>query len=159
MKSTTPVSRFMTENPVVVGPHDTMDEAERLFEAHGIHHLPVVEHGRLVGIVSHTDVLKITRQIFGDAAEVRRNSQIKQSLTAVGLMPKYTSCLSPDDTLADALRLLRGNHFHALPVCEGPDRRLVGIVTTADILRIFEEKLAEDEAPACSFDPSLALAV
>ena len=138
----------MTANPITVGPFETMDVAEGLFEKHGIHHLPVVENGRLVGVVSQTDLLKITRQLFGDALETQKNTQVKQSITAQGLMSKITLCVAPDSTLGEVLRMFRGGRFHSLPVIEGPEKRLVGIVTTVDLLRVFEDSLVENEETA-----------
>lgn len=145
MKKTTPISNLMTTKIVAISPNDTMDLAEGLFEEYGIHHLPVVKNGNLVGIVSQTDLLKIVRQIFGDPIETRKNNEIKASLTAQEIMSKNVVCLRPSDTLGDAVRIFRDNQFHALPVTEGPENHLLGIVTTTDMLRFLEKMLNDKE--------------
>jgi CBS domain-containing protein len=53
---TTPVSRVMTENPEHVGPSTTVEDAMRLMRTKGFRHLPVLDHGRLVGLISIRDV-------------------------------------------------------------------------------------------------------
>lgn len=144
MKNSTPVSKFMSRQPVVLAPTDTMDTAEKLFRKHGIHHLPVVENGRLKGMVSFSDYLKIIRELFGGAHEARKNDQIKHAITAHEIMTKNLHSLSPTDTLGDAIRLFKANRFHSIPVVQG-EQRLTGIVTTFDMLEALEKILVERE--------------
>ena len=54
-----PIDRIMTPDPATVGPLDSVIHARRLLDTNFIHHLPVVEGGRLVGIVSSSDLLKL----------------------------------------------------------------------------------------------------
>ncbi|SHN71479.1 CBS domain-containing protein [Bradyrhizobium erythrophlei] len=54
----TAVKDIMVENVVKVGIEDTFAECLRLMHAHGIRHLPVLEKGRLVGVVSIRDLLR-----------------------------------------------------------------------------------------------------
>lgn len=51
-----PVSRYMTANPHRIGSHERLDAARSLMLQHAIHHLPVVDDDRLVGIVSDRDL-------------------------------------------------------------------------------------------------------
>lgn len=142
----------MSRQPVFLAPTDTMDVAEKLFRKHGIHHLPVVENGRLKGMVSFTDYLKIIRELFGGAHEARKNDQIKHAITAHEIMTKNLHSLGPTDTLGDVVRLFKANRFHSIPVVQG--ERLTGIVTTFDILEMLEKMLLEkeeEETPAAVF--------
>lgn len=143
MKNSTPVSKFMSRQPVILAPTDTMDVAEKLFQKHGIHHLPVVENGRLKGMVSFTDYLKIVRELFGGVHEARKNDQVKHAITAHEIMTKNLHSLSPTDTLGDAIHLFKANRFHSIPVVQG--ERLTGIITTFDMIEALEKIMAEQE--------------
>lgn len=141
MTTTTPISELMTRNPHALAPNDTMDLAEKLFEKHQIHHVPIVENDRLVGMVTYADFLKIVREIFGGKDEIHKNNLIKGSITASEIMSKDLFCLAPDDTLGDAVKMMRSKRVNALPVLE--KGRLVGIVTVHDMLGALEELLGK----------------
>jgi CBS domain-containing protein len=53
-----PISRVMTPAPATVGPSETVAAAERLMRERGFHHVPVVDGGRLLGMVGSPDLLK-----------------------------------------------------------------------------------------------------
>ena len=107
MTMSTPISELMTLDPVCLAPNDTMDRAEKLFEKHGIHHLPVVENGRLIGMVAFTDDLKLVREIFGGKDEIHQNKLITSSIIARDCMSKKLFSLNPDDSLGDAIHVFR----------------------------------------------------
>jgi acetoin utilization protein AcuB len=50
------VERYMTREPVSVTSTDTLALAKRMMESHSVHHLPVIDEGRLVGIISDRDI-------------------------------------------------------------------------------------------------------
>lgn len=119
----------MKRDLVTVTPRTTLEEAARLLTAHRIHHLPVVEGERLVGIVSDTDLRRATLDgMFGGADRGDSGAPV----TAGEIMTPDPVTLSPADTLDDAMLVLSRERFGALPVVDGG--RLVGIVTKADIL-------------------------
>ena len=55
----TPASKYMTRSPVTVGPDDDVSEASAQMSARRIRHLPVVEEGKVVGVLSARDVLRL----------------------------------------------------------------------------------------------------
>ena len=77
----TPVSEIMTRNPIMVGPEDTVGDCMEMMTTERVRHLPVVENGELVGIVSIGDLVKwimsaqdatidqLTKYVFGEHAE------------------------------------------------------------------------------------------
>ncbi|HBO68764.1 MAG TPA: hypothetical protein DD658_00825 [Deltaproteobacteria bacterium] len=134
------VGKRMTRTPVTVTPEDTLLRAGDLLHVHRIHHLPVVTQGNLVGIVTGSDLRnfalkKAAAEIAGEAMVAGRN---------VGdIMTRDVVTVSPFDTLEDALLLLHRRRFGGLPVVEG--KRLVGILTKADILAAFIDTLRIEE--------------
>ena len=63
MDSSKPVSTIMTRTLVVIKPNDPIEVVHNLFEKNNFHHMPVVDHNKLVGIVSKTDYLKIRHML------------------------------------------------------------------------------------------------
>ncbi len=94
------------------------------------HHrgFPVVESGWLVGIVTQTDLEKLTQQ------------QVTATLATI--MTPHPITVSPTDSLSQVLHLLSRYKVSRLPVTEG--RRLVGIITRSDILRVEADQLRGD---------------
>lgn len=115
----------MTTELVTIGPMQPVVEAREQLEAHALHHLPVVESGKLVGILSAADMLKFF-MLDRDAA-VLNSIQVRQAMQFDPVVLPSTA------NLRDAAKKLIGGSFHALPVVE-PDRRLVGIVTSSDLI-------------------------
>lgn len=143
MQNKTPISSIMTQKPATVSPGDTLETLRRIFEKHWFHHVPVVEDGKLAGIISYTDYLRVIRDLYDNAEERRGNERVLQHVTVGEAMTAHPLCLSPSDSVEDALRIFKANHFHAIPVIEG-DRRLVGIVSTHDLIKMLERVLAPE---------------
>ena len=141
--NTTPISKIMTRKPATVGPLDNLDTVRGIFEVQGFHHVPVVQDGKLVGMVSYTDYLRVIRDLYDNPQEQRINEQLLNAVLVQEVMTEHLICLAPSDTVEDALRIFKTNHFHAVPVVEG-DRRLVGILSTFDLIKMLERVLAPD---------------
>lgn len=141
MQNNTPISKIMTRKPATVTPDDYLETVREIFEKKGFHHIPVVENGKLSGIVSYTDYLRIIRDLYGE--QKQSTEQFLHTLRVKEVMTEHLVCLSPTDTVEDALRIFKTNHFHAVPVIEG-DRRLVGILSTYDLIRVLERILAPE---------------
>jgi acetoin utilization protein AcuB len=119
------VGRRMKRDLVTVPPGATLEEAARLLKANRIHHLPVVEGERLLGIVTDTDLRNATfRGAAGEGGGAHR--------TVGEVMTRDVVTLCPDDTIDDAMLILSRQRFGALPVVDGG--RLVGIVAKTDVL-------------------------
>jgi len=119
------IESVMTPDPVTVSPQSSVAEARRLLDSHVIHHLPVVEDRRLVGVISSSDFLKL--YLFDDAMSLFSRATVDQ------IMETNVIVLDRHATLRDAAEKLAMGSFHALPVV-GRRRRLVGIVTSSDLI-------------------------
>lgn len=140
MQYTTPISRIMTKKPATLNPKSNLDEVRVLFESQGFHHVPVVEGHKLVGLVSYTDYLRIIRELYSEPSS--KVVSIK-TVPVTRFMTTNLICLAPSDTIEDAMRVFNANKFHAVPVVEG-DNRLVGIVSTFDLIKMLEKVLAPE---------------
>lgn len=121
----TSINRIMTTDPTTAKSSDSISVAKRLFLSGGIHHLPVVENGLLVGIVSSSDLLKL-HLLGGDPAA-------QSSATVRQIMETDPVVLQSGASLRDAATTLSNGGYHALPVVNY-NRALIGIVTTVDLV-------------------------
>lgn len=143
MRSTTLIEDIMTRKPSTVTPLDNLDTVRKIFEKHGFHHVPVVEDGKLIGIVSYTDYLRIISELFSGIT-TRSNSQTGlNNMLVKDLMTEQVVCLSPTNTVEDALSIFNSHQFHAMPVVEG-NRRLVGILSTYDLMKVLEKIMGSE---------------
>jgi CBS domain-containing protein len=118
------VKDVMTRDVTACAPSATVKDAAGLMARDDIGPVPVVEDGRLAGIVTDRDI------VIRVVAEGR-----DPNTTTVGeIATKDIVTVSPDDDLEDALRLLAENQVRRLPAVEGD--RLVGMVAQADIARL-----------------------
>jgi acetoin utilization protein AcuB len=132
MDTTKPVSDIMTRNLIVVKPEDTIDRVHDLFEKNHFHHIPVVDHHKLVGIVSKTDYLKIRHMLATTWSGETICQDMYKDMCAGDIMSREPLKLEPGDSIGLAADIFRANALHALPIVD--DGELVGIVTSHDLL-------------------------
>ncbi len=143
MKHNTTIATLMSPKPLTVSPKDNLETVRHLFETKGFHHVPVVENNILKGIVSYTDYLRVIKDIYTNK-EANTLSQSALNMVLVEeVMTTDPICLAPTDTVEDALLIFRTQVFHAIPVVEG-NQRLVGIVSTHDLVKLLEQVLGRD---------------
>lgn len=137
------VGKRMTRNPKTVSPDDPLSLAAGILREHRFHHLPVVEGGRLVGILSDADLRNASYAAI--PAEGEGGSAAGRPVREA--MRTEVWSVTPDDSVEDALLILTREKFGALPVLSGD--RLVGIITRADLLRAFVDLLDVNEVCFC----------
>lgn len=133
MKQKVPVSTIMTKNVVKLNLSDDLTKAEMLFKKHHIRHIPIVYSNKIVGMLSYTDLLRISFADAIDDDEDVVDTTVYNMFTVEQVMAKKLVSISPDTTIKEAAQILATKEFHALPVCEG--ELLVGIVTTTDLIK------------------------
>lgn len=128
------VRELMSAEVVTLTEEDTLAHAQRCMALGRIRHLPVVRGRRLVGLVTHRDLLAASFSVFAevDTDEQRR---VFVAVPVVDLMHRDVVTVGPDLPVAQAARVLLDNKFGCLPVV-GERGELEGIVTEADFLRL-----------------------
>lgn len=132
MKQRVQVSTIMTKNVVKLNLQDDLTKAESLFKKHKIRHIPVVNGNRVIGMLSYTDLLRISFVDSVDEDELI-DATVYNMFTVEQVMAKNLVTISPETTIKEAAEILANREFHALPICEGD--LLVGIVTTTDLIK------------------------
>jgi len=132
MKKRTPVSEIMSTDLVTLNTIDTLEVAEKLFKKHNIKHIPVVNNKEVIGMLSYSDLLRIS---FADVTDDEKNVEafVYDLFTIAQVMVKDVYIIPPYATIKEVAELLAKKSFHALPVVE--DKELVGIVTTTDLIK------------------------
>ncbi|MEX1384353.1 CBS domain-containing protein [Lutibacter sp.] len=133
MKRLEPVSKIMTKELVTLCLRDDLYKAEKLFKEHHIRHIPVVKNRHIVGMLSLSDLQRISFLDSYDANEIKIDNAIYNMLSIEQIMVKNPIMVTSNITIKSVVEILSQNEFHALPVVD--NEILVGIVTTTDILR------------------------
>jgi acetoin utilization protein AcuB len=115
------IVNLMTSDPIVINPDDTLANAKAVMDDGRFRRLPVVEAERLVGILTERDI----REHIGYLGSTRVNAAMRTAVVT----------LTPYNTVEDAARLMLKHKIGGLPIVA--DGKLVGIVTTSDLLRAF----------------------
>ncbi len=132
MKKNVPVSSIMTKNVIKLNLKDELTKAEKLFKKHNIRHIPVVSGTKIMGMLSYTDLLRIS---FADAVydDEEIDSVVYDMFNINQVMTKNIVCIEENTTIRESAEILSSREFHALPVVK--EGHLVGIVTTTDLIK------------------------
>ncbi len=117
------VVSHMTKDVVTLNPDSTLGEAREILLSKHIHHIPIVEGKKLVGMVTSWDIFKLGKSV----AEY-------QSMKVSEIMTKKVATLDPGQHLGAVAEVLTRHLFHAIPIVND-DHELLGIVTSTDIVR------------------------
>ena len=131
----------MTADVVTASPSITLAEALTLTRSHRIRHLPVLENGRLVGLVTDRDLRLAMPPIWVEQSDELRSALHKKTVGEVMIRSIITT--EPSVPIEDAARALYEHRIGCLPVME--DGKLVGILTETDVLRSFVELFGQGE--------------
>ena len=133
------ISEIMTKNIIALNRDDDLEKAEMLFKRNKIRHIPVVAEEVIIGMLSYTDLLRIS---FADAVyetEEEVDTLVYNMFTIDQVMAKNVVTVPTTATIKEVAKILAENEFHALPVVD--DGRLVGIVTTTDLINYLLKQL------------------
>jgi CBS domain-containing membrane protein len=130
------VKELMTKSPATLDQNETLDLAEDIMHLGRIRHMPVLEDGKLVGIISQRDLFRsalITALGFG-----RKTSRtLIKSIRIKEIMTRKVVAIGPDVNIKIAARQMTEKQIGCLPVLD--DGHLIGIITESDILRYVAE--------------------
>lgn len=138
MKSQTPVSEIMSKEVIALSRSEDLDRAELLFKRHNIRHIPVVSGESIIGMLSYSDLLRIS---FADATNDERNidAVVYNMFSIEQVMTKNLVSVNSNTSIKKVAEILAEKEFHALPVVD--DAILVGIVTTTDLIKYMLKQL------------------
>lgn len=122
---------IMTANPYSTGPQNTIHEVLWTMTDTGIRHVPVLQDGELIGILSDRDLRQFSLSML-DAPESARE---KLERAVVDFMSSDVVSVNAETPLSELIDLLLENRMGALPVLDAVSGDLLGIVSYVDVLR------------------------
>ena len=130
----------MSQPAVTVGPTAPLREAIQLMEAKNIRHVAVAESGRLLGLISHRDVLRSQEGSLSGAVSSEQ-SHMNRWIEARWVMTKEVHTVYPDTPALEAALTLRSRGYGCVPVVE--EGRLVGMLTDSDFVEYAIQELSD----------------
>ena len=129
------VREIMTYLPITVTPEATVMTARALMQQYDLRHLPVMQVGRLVGMISDRDIRTVLPSPVA-SREAHETRDLLNQLLVGQVMTHQVITALPDLSLTQAVDLMFKYQIGALPVVECAE--LVGMVTRADVLRAYQ---------------------
>lgn len=132
MKRNEPVHEIMAADPIAVHEKQKVSDVHRIMVERRIHHVPVVSGDRFIGLISATDLLRVS---WGDThkQDPRQVDALLDTLTIREVMQEDIVTIQRGDTVRRAAELLSQGAYHSLPVLDG--EALVGMVTSTDVIK------------------------
>ncbi|MBB4800798.1 CBS domain-containing protein [Flavobacterium nitrogenifigens] len=137
MKKREPISHIMTKSVITVNQNDDLKNVVEKLKANSIRHIPVVNGKEVVGIISRTDINRLTFGALFDGQD-GADEAILEMLTISQVMTSKPKTVSSDLIIRDLGEIFVKEEFHATPVVDNGE--LKGIVTTTDVLKYFLEE-------------------
>ncbi|MFG6686287.1 CBS domain-containing protein [Mariniflexile sp. HNIBRBA6329] len=130
-----PISKIMTVPVITLKKNDSLETAERLFKKYHIRHIPVVSGNAVVGMLSYTDLLRLS---FADVtddldSDADADAMVYNMFTIKQVMKRHIVTVTSSNSIKEVAEILATKEFHALPVVD--NNKLVGIVTTTDLIK------------------------
>ena len=143
MPAKTKIEQIMTKGVFSVTLDDTLQKADEIMREEKIRHLPVVDDGKLVGLITERKLMEYSlRQIYeydDTMGEVGRNKISDYEK----IMAKNVRVIYPEDSVLKAVELMAKYKVDCLPVVDW-EHQLVGIITSVDVMLFVHKKLMED---------------
>ncbi len=140
------VQEIMTTPVETVHMDTTVRVAKRLFDEKHFHHIVVLEKGRVFGVVSDRDILKVISPFVGSKTMEREQDARTLRQRVHQIMSRNPVTVQPAGLVADAARTMLREHLSCLPVVTNGGE-LVGILTLRDIVS-WAAGLGESDEPA-----------
>lgn len=138
MKRNESITHIMSPNPVTVHEGQKLSEVRRALQEHKIHHVPVVSGRRFIGLVSSSDLLRVS---YGDTytQDPRTLDALLDTMTIREVMAEDVLTVTTHATIREAAERLANGSYHCLPVIDDHGD-LAGLVTSTDLIKFLLEQ-------------------
>ena len=133
------VADIMTDNLITLREEDNLSEIGLQMELFSLRHMPVVSNAKLVGLLTHRDVLRYSLStLTTDPVHTAVADHKLQDTFVASIMTTDVQTVRPDTSVSRAAHMLVNNRYGCLPVTS-EDGTLLGIVTEFDFLQLISE--------------------
>ncbi len=133
------IENIMTTNLVTVELDDSLKKVKEIFETQRFHHLIVVDHGKIFGVISDRDLLKAISPNLGTYAETVKDSATLNKKVHQIVTRKPVTLISKAGFF-DAVRIFNLHSISCIPIVDN-ENRPIGIVTWRDLMKLLEKAL------------------
>lgn len=133
MRHNEPVSHIMSSDLLTVHKAQKVSEVYELLTENRIHHVPVVDGKKLVGLISSSDIMKLSLDAYG-TPDAANKTYIDAQFSIDDVMSTDLVTAKPEDSIRSAAEALSSGLYHSLPVVNG-DGEMQGILTTTDLVK------------------------
>jgi len=133
---------MMTKNPITVDSETLVIDAQKIMKENNIRRLPVVDKGKLLGIITKHDLLEASPSP-ATSLSVHELNYLLSKMKVKEIMKKNPVTLAPDTAFEEALKIGQDKRIGSFPVVE--NGKLVGIATESDIVRFLTRALGVRE--------------
>lgn len=134
---------LMTPDPITVPPDASISDAWDLMSEHDIRHVPVVQDGAIVGMLSSRDLpLSDILRLLSVEGAVALNQKLAKPVSEI--MSRDVISVEPQARAIDVVRLLLEHKIGAIPVVGATTGRVLGIVSYIDVLRALQDRLDDE---------------
>lgn len=123
----------MTRDVIYVSPDTPISEIVAILRTEGITGVPVMAQGRVVGVISNSDIIEFEQ----DIQMMEENINLDDAYSASDIMTRKLCALASETTLDAAAKQMVDANVHRLLVID--DGKLVGIATSMDFLKAVAE--------------------
>jgi len=131
VESDAPVKEIMSKKVIHVAPDDRVIHARRLLIDNDIARLPVLDDGKVVGIIAEMDIAKAFAKLKRSTSRGHQKHQVEEMLV-MDAMNSPAVTISPETTISDAAKVMLEQNIGGLPVIES---KLEGMVTRTDLIK------------------------
>ncbi|MCB4798813.1 CBS domain-containing protein [Neotamlana laminarinivorans] len=128
-----PVSMLMTTPVITLQKEDSLEKADMLFKKHHIRHIPIVEGNRVIGMLSYTDLQRLSFCDYNLAGNNEVDAMV-YNMSINQVMKENIVTISAASSVKEAAEIFSREEFHALPVIKY--NKLIGIITTTDLIKL-----------------------
>ena len=132
------VDKYMTQDPIVATPGERLKDVARTMLRNGFRRLPVLSEGKLVGMVTSTDFIRLLGSDWAFSHMTTGNVREITNVRVSDIMKKDILVVNPNDSLRSTAEIMIKNDIGALPVV-GENNKLKGIITEKDIVSYFNK--------------------
>jgi len=136
------VSDWMTRDVITIAPETSLKEAHDIMNNKRIRRLPVVTHGKVLGIVTLGDI-RGAEPSQASSLSVWEMNDLLAKLKVSEIMTHNPATIQQDANIGDAAKFMLENKFSGLPVVDEANH-LVGIITESDIFRLVVNEWHKD---------------
>jgi len=137
------VADIMTRDVRFLSEEDNLSQIAQTMDRFSLRHLPVVDGSRLVGLITHRDVLRLAiSELVHDMSTHERQKRLAENTFVAKVMTRNPRTVAPETPIVEAAEVLVQSKFGCLPVVDKLGT-LVGIVTEHDFLKLLVATMKE----------------